>query len=396
MAECLHETRYMAAGEITEEEYDAIRDEYDRWQEERRTAGERKYSFKGYADDGKGIYESNFPKGTPKKAKGERILRYIQDVWSKKPITLRITDGGVTRYIEAQFDPTYSEDKNVRTDASKLMGGNRHGSSPEQRVTLDLADDYYQIASESKYNYSKDESGKNSDPHQGVKQWHYFVNDIYFAEQGSEDLTPYRVSINVKEKGDGHYFYSFSAEKTEGTSTQRTLHAAANDSENATANGDSSMSSIHPDTEEVNKKLSLSEDTVSKRDVAGELRAILSRGGDAAELRRYVQQLERSGGKAERKASAVNRTGPAAEQKTVSAEQNRVEAEQKASEAEQIVKAARKRGVSVEQYLRENAELYDVDGQWNQDARKALELEKKNAGRKWSVSEDEDGAARAG
>ena len=78
-----------------------------------------KYSFKGYADDGKGIYESNFPIGTPKKAKGERILKYIQDVWSKKPITLRIEENGNVRYIEAKFDPTYSEDKNIRTDASK-------------------------------------------------------------------------------------------------------------------------------------------------------------------------------------------------------------------------------------------------------------------------------------
>lgn len=93
------------------------------------------------------------------------------------------------------------------------MGGNRHGSSAEQRVTLDLADDYYQIASESKYNYSKEETGKTTGPHQGVKQWHYFVNDIYFSEYGDEAVTPYRVSINVKEKADGNFFYSFAAEK---------------------------------------------------------------------------------------------------------------------------------------------------------------------------------------
>ena len=220
--------------------------------------GEVKYSFKGYAEDGKGIYESNFPKGTPRKAKGERILKYIQDVWSKKPITLRIERDGEVRHIEAKFDPTYSDDKNVKTDASKLMGGNRHGNATEKRVTLDLADDYYQIASESEYNYSKDETGKETDPHQGVKHWHYFINDIYFAEQGSEELTPYRVSINVKEKENGHYFYSFSAEKAEGTSTQRTLHAAVNDSDDATANGSSSKKSISAEQVNVNKKNSVS------------------------------------------------------------------------------------------------------------------------------------------
>jgi hypothetical protein len=172
-------------------------------------SGGVKYSFKGYADDGKGIYESNFPKGTPKKAKGERILEYIQNVWSKKPITLRIEQNGTVRYIEAQFDPTFSEDKNVRTDASKLMGGNRHGNAVEQRVTLDLADDYYQIASESTYNYSKLETGKDLETHNGVKMWHYFVNDIYFIEYGEKELTPYTVTINVKEKNNGDFVYSF-------------------------------------------------------------------------------------------------------------------------------------------------------------------------------------------
>lgn len=35
----------LAAGEITEEEYDGIREEYERWQEEQYSAGERKYSL---------------------------------------------------------------------------------------------------------------------------------------------------------------------------------------------------------------------------------------------------------------------------------------------------------------------------------------------------------------
>ena len=214
--------------------------------------GGNRYSFKGYAEDGKGIYESNFPKGTPKKAKGERILKYIQEVWSKKPIMLRIEDADGVRYVEAKFDPTYSEDRKYKTDASKLMGGNRHGSAVEQRVTLDLADDYYQIASESVYNYSKEETGKDTETHKDVKQWHYFVNDIYFAEQGSDDLTPYRVSINVKEKGNGNFFYSFSAEKAEGTSTQRTLHAAVSDSQEANANGSSSAFSLTDEGGSVN------------------------------------------------------------------------------------------------------------------------------------------------
>ena len=114
------------------------------------------------------------------------------------------------------------------TDASKLMGGNKHGTSSEKRVTLNLADDYYQIAENAKYNYSNDETGKQTNTHEGVKEWHYFVNDIYFIEDGQKGMSPYRVSINVKEKNDGSYVYSYSAEKERRLSTRQTLHADVN------------------------------------------------------------------------------------------------------------------------------------------------------------------------
>lgn len=177
---------------------------------------------------GKPIYQSNFPKGTPKAAKAQRILSLIQNVWSKKPISLVVQNAdGSTRTIEAKFDPKYDAGSGERSDASKLMGGNRHGSASEQRVTLDLADDYYEIAAESTYNYSKSEMGKTSPTHEGVKQWHYFINDILFQEYGEKETTPYRVTINVKERSDGEFVYSFSAERqNKRPSTRRTLHAA--------------------------------------------------------------------------------------------------------------------------------------------------------------------------
>lgn len=188
------------------------------------TNGER-FSFQGYAKDGKGKYKSNFPKGTPKSAKAKVILDYIKNVWSKKPIALQINENGKTRTIQAQFDPTYSEDTRFKSDASKLMGGNRHGSASDQRVTLDLADDYYQLATESTYNYSKEETGKDNPTHKDVKKWHYFINDIYFAEYDSDNYVPYRVTINIKEKADGTFVYSFSAENQERLNTPQTLHA---------------------------------------------------------------------------------------------------------------------------------------------------------------------------
>ena len=118
------------------------------------------------------------------------------------------------------------ETQNIPSDASKLAGGNRHGTHSEQRITLDLADDYYDIASSASYNYSKLETGKESETHDGVIMWHYFVEDIYFSEYGSEETIPFTVTINVKEKANGDYVYSFNAEKE--SSTRRTLHADVN------------------------------------------------------------------------------------------------------------------------------------------------------------------------
>lgn len=216
-------------------------------------------SFRGYDEvTGKAIYEANFPKGTPRKAKGERILNYIQNVWSKKPITLVVkNEDGSIRKIEAQFDPSYDETSGKLTDASKLMGGNRHGTASEQRVTLDLADDYYDIAADSTYNYSKAESGKDKTTHEGVKQWHYFINDILFQEYGKKETTPYRVTINVKERSDGQYVYSFNAEKEkESPSTRQTLHADVTHNVSDMSNARTSDNRVSQSDAEVKAKYS--------------------------------------------------------------------------------------------------------------------------------------------
>lgn len=212
-------------------------------------------------ESGKPIYQSNFPKGTPKAAKAQRILALIQNVWSKKPISLVVRNAdGSTRTIDAKFDPTYSEVRGVQTDAKKLMGGNRHGTSGEQRVTLDLADDYYEIAAESTYNYSKSETGKASATHDGVKQWHYFINDILFQEYGEKETTPYRVTINVKERSDGEFVYSFSAERqNERSSTRRTLHA------DVTQSTDSELGNAQPSIDSIRQTVADSQEKSSDK-----------------------------------------------------------------------------------------------------------------------------------
>lgn len=222
------------------------------------------------SETGKPIYESNFPKGTPKAAKAQHILSLIQNVWSKKPIPLTVRNkDGSTRTIKAQFDPTYDAESGARSDASKLMGGNRHGSAAEQRVTLDLADDYYEIAAESTFNYSKKETGKSSVTHKGVNQWHYFINDILFQEYGEKESTPYRVTINVKERSDGEYVYSFSAERqNERSSTRRTLHADVTPSaESGKSNAQPSDTIISTSDEKSNTKIAEQQRGSSDREI---------------------------------------------------------------------------------------------------------------------------------
>lgn len=202
----------------------------------------RAQAFVGYdAETGRGIYRSNFEDNTPKAKKSERVIRLIQDVWSKNPIDLVVeNEDGSKSVIKAEFDPRFDEGENTRSDAAKLAAGNRHGTAGEKRVTLNLADDFYRIIQESTYSGSKAETGKKSDTHAGVNMWRYFVNPILYMERSGDETTPYTVSIDVKQKDNGNFVYSFHAErdaKNNGQPAPQTLHAAVNGAENDTANG---------------------------------------------------------------------------------------------------------------------------------------------------------------
>ena len=212
----------------------------------------RAQAFVGYdAETGRGIYRSNFEDNTPKAKKSERVIRLIQDVWSKNPIDLVVeNEDGSKSVIKAEFDPRFDEGENTRSDAAKLAAGNRHGTAGEKRVTLNLADDFYRIIQESTYSGSKAETGKKSDTHAGVNMWRYFVNPILYMERSGDETTPYTVSIDVKQKDNGNFVYSFHAErdaKNNGQPAPQTLHAAVNGAESDTANG-LPTSSIRCDT----------------------------------------------------------------------------------------------------------------------------------------------------
>lgn len=59
------------------------------------------------------------------------------------------------------------------------------------------------------------------------------------------------------------------------------------------------------------------------------------------------------------------------------------------SAAQEIVDNAHREGLSVDEYLRQNWELYEYDGGLNEEARQALELERAQARRRYSIEDDE-------
>lgn len=185
--------------------------------------GAAQFSVVGETEDGRKIYKDNFPPNTPKSIKQEKLISLVQNIWSKQPITLTLNSGDT---ITAKFNPELSE----RSDLAKIAFGNRKGTNGEKRMTLGLAPDFYQIATDSKHTGTKAETGKANPTHAGVYQWEYFVTDLVFEENDGKRIDCY-MNIDVKRNADGDYFYSFGLEK--GTAP-RTLLAAVNDSKSPT------------------------------------------------------------------------------------------------------------------------------------------------------------------
>ena len=185
--------------------------------------GAAQFSVVGETEDGRKIYKDNFPPNTPKDIKQEKLISLVQNIWSKQPITLTLNSGDT---ITAKFNPELSE----RSDLAKIAFGNRKGTNGEKRMTLGLAPDFYQIATDSKHTGTKAETGKTNPAHDGVYQWEYFVTDLVFEENDGKRIDCH-MNIDVKRNANGDYFYSFGLEK--GTAP-RTLLAAVNDSKSPT------------------------------------------------------------------------------------------------------------------------------------------------------------------
>ena len=221
-----------------------------------------KYSMVGYGSNGLKTYKSDFSSDMTATEKQEYLYSLIKSVWSKKPLQLTILQNGKERSISARFDG----ESNGQEFAGKMAFGNRRGTRTERLISLNLADDIWEIASESTYDASKG-GIKETLAHDGSERWHYFVNAInYVDEQQPSRNGVYDFNLEVMEREDGNFVYTFALKKRR-DNAPRTFAAGVNGNNAADAN--SSDTSIRSAEQKSQEKFSAAED-VAESDTEAE------------------------------------------------------------------------------------------------------------------------------
>lgn len=218
-----------------------------------------KYSMVGRGENGLKTYKSDFSSDMTVEEKKTYMYRLITDVWAKKPLQLTILQDGKERQITARFDGEANGEK----FAGKMAYGNRRGNRTERLITLNLANDIWEIANESRYDNSKGEF-KQTRMHESSERWHYFVNAINYVDDAQPGRNGvYDFNLDVMERDDGDFVYTFSLKKRR-TDAPRTFTAGV-DGKNA-ADAGSSKNSISKTGETVKGKFSASARQASERD----------------------------------------------------------------------------------------------------------------------------------
>ncbi len=218
-----------------------------------------KYSMVGRGENGLKTYKSDFSSDMTMDEKREYMYRLITEAWDEKPLNLTVLEDGKEKQITARFDG----EANGQTFAGKMAYGNRRGNRTERLITLNLANDIWEIASESMYDNSK--SGKKqTQAHDGTERWSYFTNAINYVDEAQPNRNgTYDFNLDVMRREDGDYVYTFYLKKRR-TDAPRTFTAGVS-SKNA-ANAGSSKNSISKTGETVKGKFSASARQASERD----------------------------------------------------------------------------------------------------------------------------------
>ena len=218
-----------------------------------------KYSMVGYGENGLKTYKSDFSSDMTATEKQEYLYSLIKAVWSKKPLQLTILQDGKERSISARFDG----ESNGQEFAGKMAFGNRRGTRTERLISLNLADDIWEIASESTYDASKG-GVKETRAHDGSERWHYFVNAInYVDEQQPSRNGVYDFNLDVMEREDGNFVYTFALKKRR-DNAPRTFAAGVNGNNAADVN--SSDISIRNPEQKSQEKFSADGSTATPRE----------------------------------------------------------------------------------------------------------------------------------
>ena len=217
------------------------------------------FSMIGRGENGLKTYKSDFADGMTKAQKQAYLFELINSVWARKPLRLSILRNGQEVPITARFDG----ESNGEKFSGKMAFGNRNGTRTERLITLNLANDIWEIASESRYDNWKD-GHKQTEMHDGNEQWNYFVNEINYEDaKYPERNGVYDFNLDVLEREDGNFVYTFHLKKRR-DNAPRTFDAGV-DSKNAT-DANSSTSSIRSSEQKSQEKFSAAEDAATPQE----------------------------------------------------------------------------------------------------------------------------------
>ena len=199
----------------------------------------------------------------------------------------KITKEMIESYVDA-YAGIYGDDTDAYVEeivADTYAGMNR----TERLITLNLANDIWEIANESRYENSKGEF-KQTRMHESSERWYYFVNAINYVDDAQPGRNGvYDFNLDVMERDDGDFVYTFSLKKRR-TDAPRTFTAGV-DGKNA-ADADSSKNSISKTGETVKGKMSAQDGRY--RNLMGEKAAKYTKGILCA-YRKIKKSLSKTG-----------------------------------------------------------------------------------------------------
>jgi len=129
-----------------------------------------------------------------KKVKTVKIKQIHDYIKKLNPISLKMNGDEII----AEFD-RYTANKNIFGHGKSDTDGYNYKISNPNEIPNMIKD--------SNYSYSKNETGKPTPQHKGVKQWHYFKKELN-TEKGT-----FNVVVNIRDKGQDKFVYEIALKR---------------------------------------------------------------------------------------------------------------------------------------------------------------------------------------